>query len=141
MSKIPSCLGTISSLTKFDNVSFGISTLQSNNMSPESRIAIETTFEAIIDAGINLAELRDKKINVYGVLSLYESDVNAINIKGKKDGYSLTGNCRAMLSNQISFVISLIGSSCSIDSSCTSSAVAIQKAYQAIKAGDCDNAI
>ncbi|XP_014613050.1 PREDICTED: fatty acid synthase-like [Polistes canadensis] len=35
----------------------------------------------------------------------------------------------------------LIGSSCTIDSTSTSSSLAIQKAYEALKAGDCDYAI
>ncbi|XP_043487309.1 fatty acid synthase-like [Polistes fuscatus] len=67
-SKISSRLGRISNLTKFDNFFFGISAIQAKFLSPEIRMAMEVTFEAIIDAGINPVELRNKKTNVYGIL-------------------------------------------------------------------------
>ncbi|KAI4475108.1 hypothetical protein M0804_014512 [Polistes exclamans] len=139
--KIPLRLGTISNLTKFDNYFFGINSIQANFMAPEIKIAMEVTFEAIIDAEINPVELRNKRTNVYGVLILYESDCYLLNGKTHLDGYSLLGNCRGLLSDRISFCMGLIGSSCTIDSSSTSSSLAIQKAYEAIKAGDCDYAI
>ncbi|XP_043496503.1 fatty acid synthase-like [Polistes fuscatus] len=104
-------------------------------------MALEVTFEAIIDAGINPVELRNKKTNVYGILSLYESDCYAIKDKTQENGYSLLGYCRGLLANRISFCMGLTGSSCTIDSTSTSSSLAIQKAYDAIKAGDCDYAI
>lgn len=46
-----------------------------------------------------------------------------------------------MMSNRISFTFGLIGTSYTIDSGCTSSGLAITKAYEAIKSGMCDNAI
>ncbi|XP_043496467.1 fatty acid synthase-like [Polistes fuscatus] len=104
-------------------------------------MAMEVTFEAIIDAGINPVELRNKKTNVYGVLSLYESDSYLLKDKTQENGYSLLGYCRGLLSNRMSFCMGLTGSNCTVDSSCTSSSLAIQKAYEAIKAGDCEYAI
>ncbi|XP_043498678.1 fatty acid synthase-like [Polistes fuscatus] len=110
-------------------------------MAPEIKMALEVTFEAIIDAGINPVELRNKKTNVYGVLGLYESDSYTMKDKTQENGYSLLGYCRGLLANRISFCMGLTGSSCTIDSSSISSSLAIQKAYDAIKAGDCDYAI
>ncbi|KAI4475747.1 hypothetical protein M0804_014115 [Polistes exclamans] len=139
--KIPLRLGTISNLTKFDNYFFGINSIHAKFMAPEIKIALEVTFEAIIDAGINPVELRNKKTNVYGVLSLNELESSVLNNKTQKDGHSLLGYCRGLLANRISFCIGLIGSSCTIDSNSSSSSIAIQKAYEALKAGDCDYAI
>ncbi|XP_043503365.1 fatty acid synthase-like [Polistes fuscatus] len=141
-SEISSRLGRIFNLTKFDNFFFGISAIQAKFLSPEIRMAMEVTFEAIIDAGINPVELRNKKTNVYGVLSLYESDSYLLKDKTQENGYSLLGYCRGLLSNRISFCMGLTGSNCTVDSSCTSSSLAIQKAYdEAINAGDCEYAI
>ncbi|XP_043499968.1 fatty acid synthase-like [Polistes fuscatus] len=114
-----------------------IRAIQAKFMAPEIKIALEVTFEAIIDAGINPVELRNKKTNFYGVLSLYESDSNVMKDKTQ----SLLGYCRGLLANWISFCMGLTGSSCTIDSTSTSSSLAIQKSYDAIKAGDCDYAI
>ncbi|XP_043492454.1 fatty acid synthase-like [Polistes fuscatus] len=90
-------------------------------------MAMEVTFEAIIDAGINPVELRNKKTNVYGVLSLYESDSYLLKDKTQENGYSLLGYCRGLLSNRISFCMGLTGSNCTVHSSCTSSSLAIKK--------------
>lgn len=46
-----------------------------------------------------------------------------------------------MISNRMSFCMGLVGPSCTMDTSCTSSALAISKAYEAIKSGICDEAI
>ncbi|XP_043496387.1 fatty acid synthase-like [Polistes fuscatus] len=138
---VSSRLGLISNLTKFDNVFFGINAIQAKYLTPEVRIALEVTFEAIIDAGINPVELRNKKTNVYGVLSLYESDSYQQMYKTNLEGYNILGICRGLLANRISFCMGLTGSSCTIDSTNTTGSLAIQKAYDAIKAGDCDYAI
>ncbi|XP_014614763.1 PREDICTED: fatty acid synthase-like, partial [Polistes canadensis] len=122
--KIPLRLGTIFNLKKFDNYFFGINPILAENLSPELRMTMEVTFEAIIDAGINPVELRNKTTNVYGL-----------------DGYSLLGNTRSLLANRILFCMGLISLSCTIDSTSTSSSLAVKKAYEAIKAGNCDYAI
>ncbi|KAI4476144.1 hypothetical protein M0804_013834 [Polistes exclamans] len=142
--KIPLRLGTISNLTKFDNYSFGINSIHAKFMTPETKIALEVTFEAIIDAGINPIELRNKKTNVYGVLSLNELESTFLNDKTQCNyfiGHSLLGYCRGLLSNRISFCMGLTGLSCTFDSNSTSSSLAIQKAYEALKADDWDYAI
>ncbi|XP_043504550.1 fatty acid synthase-like [Polistes fuscatus] len=50
---VSSRLGLISNLTKFVKVFFGINAIQAKYLTPEVRMALEVTFKAIIDAGIN----------------------------------------------------------------------------------------
>ncbi|KAI4476139.1 hypothetical protein M0804_013829 [Polistes exclamans] len=52
-SKVLSHLGRVSSLSKFDNIFFGINATQAQIIPPEVRMATEVTLKAIIDAGIN----------------------------------------------------------------------------------------
>ncbi|XP_014614881.1 PREDICTED: fatty acid synthase-like [Polistes canadensis] len=141
LDEVPLRVGLIPSIQKFDNVFFGINTKQTNFIEPAARLATESTFEAITDAGINPLQLRGMKTNVYGALTITESDKSLFYEKLEQNGLNLLGSCRAMLSNRISFSMNLIGSSCTIDATCISSSVAIQKAYEALKAENCDYAI
>nr|KAF7429600.1 hypothetical protein H0235_005998 [Vespula pensylvanica] len=139
--KIPSRIGTMKQITKLDNVFFGINAKLVNYMDPTVRLTTEVTFEAVIDAGINPTELRDTKTAVFGALTLNESDKALFYEKLEQSGLNLLGCCRAMISNRMSFCMGLVGSSCTMDTACTSSALAITKAYEAIKCGICDEAI
>jgi len=57
------------------------------------------------------------------------------------NGYGLTGCCRAMFANRISYTFDFNGPSFAIDTACSSSLVALSQAVQAIKSGQCDAAI
>ncbi|XP_035731720.1 fatty acid synthase-like [Vespa mandarinia] len=139
--KIPSRIGTISEITKLDHVFFGINTKLAQYVEPTARNLFEVTYEAICDAGINPTDIRNTNTAVFGALALSESDKTLFYEKLEQNGQNLLGCCRAMVSNRISFILGLTGTSCTIDSSCTSSALAIIKAYEAIKSGVCENAI
>ncbi|XP_035731578.1 fatty acid synthase-like [Vespa mandarinia] len=139
--KIPSRIGTMKEITKLDNVFFGINAKLVNYMDPTVRLTTEVTFEAVIDAGINPIELRNTKTAVFGALTLNESDKALFYEKLEQSGLNLLGCCRAMISNRMSFCLGLVGPSCTMDTACTSSALAITKAYEAIKSGICDEAI
>ncbi|XP_047348390.1 fatty acid synthase-like [Vespa velutina] len=139
--KIPSRIGTISKITKLDHIFFGINTRLAQYVEPTSRILFEVTYEAICDAGINPTDIRNTNTAVFGALTLSESDKTLFYEKLEQNGQNLLGCCRAMVSNRISFILGLTGTSCTIDSGCTSSALAIIKAHEAIKSGTCENAI
>lgn len=63
-SDLPTRLGTINNLEKFDADFFDISFKQANLMDPMIRMLLEHTYEAIIDAGINPKQLRGKNTAV-----------------------------------------------------------------------------
>ena len=48
-------MGQIKNVDKLDAKFFGLMDKMSHNIDPQSRILLETTYEAIIDAGIPLA--------------------------------------------------------------------------------------
>ncbi|XP_015185811.1 PREDICTED: fatty acid synthase-like [Polistes dominula] len=139
--RVPARLGKMLQLDKFDNLGFGIHSRMSHFIDPVARMATEVAFEAVTDAGINPVELRNTKTNVYGAVTLCESDKVLFYEKIEQSGQNLTGCCRALLSNRISYCLDLIGSSYTADSDSSSSAVAIQKAYEDLKSNSCDYAI
>lgn len=88
---IPKRMGKIDGLEKFDSTFFGTHLKQSKTMDPQSRILIETAFEAIIDAGINPNTLRGSKTGVFVGACFSESDKVVLYEKINEDGMGITG--------------------------------------------------
>ena len=65
-------MGTINNVEKFDADFFGLSFEQAHTFSPEARMLLEHSYEAIIDAGINPKQLRGKNTAVIIGISFVE---------------------------------------------------------------------
>ncbi|GLV36715.1 Fatty acid synthase 1 [Carabus blaptoides fortunei] len=66
--------GNIDHIAYFDASYFGVHHQQAYYMDPMQRIALEKSFEALIDAGINPVEARGKRIGVYMGSTISEND-------------------------------------------------------------------
>ncbi|GLV46130.1 Fatty acid synthase 3 [Carabus blaptoides fortunei] len=71
------------------------------------RMALEQSFEALIDAGINPVEVRGKRIGVYMGSTISEND--SLMLENVISGFGVTGQARNMLSNRISYWLNVIG--------------------------------
>jgi len=84
---LPNRMGTINNVEKFDADFFTLSFEQTNALSPDARLLLERSFEAIIDAGINPKQLRGKDTAVIIASSFLESHEKKIlyeNVQVKK---------------------------------------------------------
>ncbi|XP_063979711.1 fatty acid synthase [Diachasmimorpha longicaudata] len=138
---LPARNGKIKDLSSFDAQFFGVHAKQANVMDPQLRILLELTHEAIIDAGINPVDIRGSKTGVFIGVSESESQQHWNADPEKVTGYALTGCCRAMFSNRISYTFDFTGPSFAVDTACSSSLFAMQQAILAIRSGQCDAAI
>ena len=55
-------MGTLASLDKFDNTYFGVSGKQAHMMDAQLRLLLEVSTEALLDAGINPADVRPERL-------------------------------------------------------------------------------
>lgn len=110
-------------------------------MDPQLRMLLELTYEAIVDAGYNPSELRGTRTGVFIGVSSSESDEYWTQDPDRVNGYGLTGCCRAMFPNRLSYTFDFSGPSYAIDTACSSSMFALQQAVQAMRDGQCDSAI
>ncbi|CAH2981095.1 unnamed protein product [Chilo suppressalis] len=138
---LPERNGKLKDLEHFDATFFGVHAKQAHLMDPQLRLLLETTHEAIVDAGFSAAELRGTRTGVYVGVSNSESEEMWTADPDKINGYGLTGCCRAMFPNRISYTFDLKGPSYAIDTACSSSLFALAQAFMAIRAGHCDAAI
>ncbi|XP_022830419.1 fatty acid synthase [Spodoptera litura] len=138
---LPERNGKLKDLAHFDATFFGVHAKQAHLMDPQLRLLLELTHETIIDAGINPSELRGSRTGVYVGVSNSETEEMWTVDPDKINGYALTGCCRAMFPNRISYTFDLKGPSFAVDTACSSSMFALAQAATAIRAGHCDAAI
>ncbi|XP_047360366.1 fatty acid synthase-like [Vespa velutina] len=138
---LPTRSGKIKDLTSFDATFFGVHAKQAHVMDPQLRMLLEITYEAIIDAGINPVSLKGTRTGVFIGVSSSESDEYWTKDPETVNGYGLTGCCRAMFSNRISYTFDFQGPSYAVDTACSSSLYAMHQAISSIKSGECDSAI
>ncbi|KAI8426660.1 LOW QUALITY PROTEIN: hypothetical protein MSG28_005429 [Choristoneura fumiferana] len=141
MHGLPERNGKLKQLAHFDATFFGVHAKQAHLMDPQLRLLLELTHEAIVDAGLSPAELRGSRTGVYVGVSNSETDEAWTADVDKINGYALTGCCRAMFPNRLSYTFDLQGPSYAIDTACSSSMFALAQAAAAMRAGHCDAAV
>ncbi|KAI4493375.1 hypothetical protein M0802_009435 [Mischocyttarus mexicanus] len=138
---LPSRSGKLKNLEHFDATFFGVHAKQAHVMDPQLRMLLEITHEAIIDAGINPVSIRGTKTGVFIGVSSSESDEFWTKNPETVNGYGLTGCCRAMFPNRISYTFDFQGPSYAVDTACSSSLYAMHHAISSMRSGECDSAI
>ncbi|XP_020299244.1 fatty acid synthase-like [Pseudomyrmex gracilis] len=73
---MPSRLGKINNIEKFDAQYFDISMIEAHVLDPMARMLLEHTYEAIIDAGLNPEELHGTNTGIF-VGACFSSTFNA----------------------------------------------------------------
>ncbi|CAG7716407.1 unnamed protein product, partial [Allacma fusca] len=102
---------------------------------------LETTYEAIVDAGINPATIQGTQTGVFLAASEGESCAISKRTGYKINQYAVLGNVLSMLANRLSYNFDFRGPSYVVDTACSTSSVAIQQAIYAIRSGLCDAAV
>lgn len=138
---LPTRTGKLKNLELFDATFFGVHAKQAHVMDPQLRMLLELTYEAMVDAGMNPNEMKGTKTGVFIGVSDSESSEYWTQDPEQINGYGLTGCCRAMFPNRISYTFDFSGPSYAIDTACSSSLFAFQQAVTAMKTGQCDSAI
>ncbi|MCM3746402.1 SDR family NAD(P)-dependent oxidoreductase [Paenibacillus pasadenensis] len=131
-------------IDKFDYQFFKLSPREASLMDPCQRLFLETSWQAIEDAGYGGSRLEGSKTGVFvGYASnfrdMYAKIIEDIDPSALSIG--LVGNLTAVISGRLSYLLDLKGTSMVIDTACSSSLVAIDAACQALRSGSCEVAV
>ncbi|KAI1436832.1 putative polyketide synthase [Xylaria sp. CBS 124048] len=128
-------------ISAFDADFFGISPTEAAAMDPMQRWLLEASYRALENAGIPMESVSGSPTAVYtGSFALdYMMQLN----RDSEDlaTYAAVGAGLSMLSNRISWVFNLQGPSVTLDSACSSTAMSIDIACQALRSGSCTMAL
>ncbi|WP_342355217.1 beta-ketoacyl synthase N-terminal-like domain-containing protein [Spirosoma utsteinense] len=125
----------------FDAGFFGISPKEACSMDPQQRILLETTWQALENAGVPENELSGSDCGVFIGVSHSDYASLTINDLDALTAYSGIGNASSIVANRISYVFNLTGPSMAVDTACSSSLVALHQASQHLRLNECSMAI
>ncbi|GAB1865770.1 Fatty acid synthase [Camponotus japonicus] len=139
--EMPPRIGKINNIEKFDAEFFNISAIEAHTLDPGVRMLLENTYAAIIDAGVNPAELQGTRTAVITAMSACDTYLDVVYEKPHVAGLPILGCSKNMSANRISNWLNVTGPSYNIDTACSSTHFAMVEAYNLIRSGICDAAI
>jgi acyl transferase domain-containing protein len=129
-------------IDKFDYSFFKLSPKEASLLDPNQRLFLETSWNALEDAGYGGSRLEGSRTGVYvGYGSDPDYKKMIEHLEPDSIPMSMPGNVRPIIASRLSYIMDLKGPSLIVDTTCSSSLVAVHLACQAIRTGECDLAI
>jgi acyl transferase domain-containing protein len=126
----------------FDHAFFDISRQEAESLDPQQRLALEVAWEALEASGYLPERLAGSRTGVFvGVTSNDYSQRLLTMTSDERDMYAATGNSVAFAAGRISYALGLNGPAITIDTTCSSSLVAVHLACQSLRSGESDVAL
>ena len=122
----------------FDSRFFRIAPIEARMMDPRQRMMLETSWEAIEDAGIAPDSLRGSRTGVYAGVSHSEYQ-HVIEASGKAGTF--LGLMASVTAGRVASALGLEGPAMAIDMACASALVAVHQAVVGLQRGEVDLAL
>lgn len=133
----------LSQIDKFDNKFFNIPPNDAKVMDPKQKLFLETAWQAIEDAGYGGERIEGTRTGIYVGFSGANNALN--DLIGEIDPSSFQsafiGNLAPLIASRLSYLLNLNGPSMIIDTTCSSSLVAVHLACQALRNNECEMAL
>ena len=132
--------GFLKEIDKFDCTFFNIAPREAKFMDPIQRLFLETSYEAMEDAGYGGNKLYGTRTGVFVGNDHTNNSLYGSNLK-EPDSMVISGTCAGILSSRLSYIYNLAGPSIVIDTACSSGLVSVHTACKSLKNKECDTAI
>ncbi|XP_047000141.1 fatty acid synthase-like [Schistocerca americana] len=137
---VPPATGKIPAPAAFDTVHFGIHRKQTESMDPLCCQVLERAFEAVIDAGMNPAEIRGTNTAVYMATGMSDAD-NVFDYEATGDGFGVMGHNRSMIAARVAYYFDTKGPTYVVITAWAGGLQVLELAYKAISEGRCKAAL
>ena len=136
----------VEDIDMFDAAFFRISPVEAELLDPQQRMMLETSWEALEDAGIDPLKLKHTLTGMYTGISNDEYrmlvlDTTSGPTEAAGSLYALSGTNLNGTAGRVSFVLGLMGPAKAIDAACASAHVAVTDAVSDLQQGKADLAI
>lgn len=129
--------GFMSDVDLFDPLFFNISPKEARLMDPQQRLILEKSWEAMEDSGYTREIFAESTTGVF--IAIPQTDY--MKYDEVSESVQTTGTVSSIASSRISHSFNLTGPSEVYNTNCSSSFVALHRAIQSIRLGECDQAI
>ncbi|KAI1354706.1 putative polyketide synthase [Xylaria sp. FL0043] len=124
---------------KFDHKFFKKSPRESATMDPQQRLLLQIAYQAVEHSGYFRSPDPDKRVGCY--IGLCATDYENNIACHAPNAFSATGNLQGFVAGKVSHYFGWTGPGLTIDTACSSSAVAVHQACRAIISGECTAAL
>ncbi len=135
----------VDGIEQFDARFFRISPVEAQMLDPQQRMMLETSWQALEDAGIDPDQLKGSRTGVYTGISNDEYRMLVVESSKPAEAaaclYALSGTNLNGTSGRVSFVLGLMGPAKAVDAACASSLVSVHDAVADLQQRRADLAI
>ena len=135
----------VDDIDKFDAAFFRISPVEAELLDPQQRIMLETSWQALEDAGIDPERLRGSRTGVYAGISNNEYRSLALEVAESAEPasslYAVSGTSLNTAIGRVAFALDLAGPAMAVDTACSSALVAIHQAVSGLQRREADLAL
>lgn len=135
--------GFLDDVEGFDAAFFGITPRETEDLDPQQRLLLEVAWESLEYGGIAPESLRGSETGVFVGMSSDDYAVSRWHDNSSSDigTYTTLGMARSVAAGRIAHFLGLHGPVIQLDTSCSSSLVAVYQAFQSLVAGECNLAL
>ncbi|MDE2921644.1 MAG: SDR family NAD(P)-dependent oxidoreductase [Acidobacteriota bacterium] len=130
--------GYVGDLELFDARFFGLRPIAAEAMDPQQRMLLETSWQALEDAGIDPEDLRGSRTGVFAGLNA--SEYRDLMIASGSDGGSV-GTMSSTTVGRVAYTLGLMGPALPFQLQCAASLAAVHAAATALERGEVDMAL
>ena len=137
--------GFIDDVDRFDAPFFRISPVEAQMLDPQQRLMLETSWQALEDAGIDPDGLKGSRTGVYAGIST--NDYRGVILEALDTAepasslYAVSGTSYNTAIGRVAFALGLQGPAIAVDTACSSSLVAMHQAVAGLQRGEADLAL
>ncbi len=135
----------VDGIDQFDATFFRISPVEAQLLDPQQRMMLETSWQALEDAGIDAEGLAGSRTGVYAGISNYDYRWLIMDSTDSAEPitslYSVSGTSFNTAIGRVAFALGLHGPAMAVDTACSSSLVAVHQAVVGLQRGEADLAL
>ena len=133
--------GFLEGIDAFDADFFGLAPREAVMLDPQQRLLHEVAWHALEDAAIRPDRLGRSRTGIFTGLSNFDYYRAVLQDDLRIDAYAGSGNSPSMAAGRLAYTLGVHGPAMTVDTSCSSSLVAVHLACQSLRARECDLAL